>query len=85
MPRVTRGAFSTGEIVNGKPLMAPNGCSRHGRGHGWEYLEISGRFYCMACVFEALGPLPIYFTGADGSAVLAAGVKPLASVSVDNA
>lgn len=59
-------------------FMAPNGCARTGRGHGWEIISVGSVSFCLACVVEKLGPRPIYFTGSPaGEAILSAGVAPL--------
>lgn len=76
--RVSRGFRSTGRMVGGKPEMAPSGCRQRGIRHGWEFLTVGGRRYCLGCLFDVLGPQPIYYTGSPhAETILGAGVVPL--------
>lgn len=50
---VTRWCHSTDEVVNGKPVMRPNGCTVRAPAHGWEIISVDGRDFCLGCVRDA--------------------------------
>ena len=63
--------------------MAPNGCKNSAHNHGYEFMQIDGRRYCLGCMSDAaydkFGSLrPWFYTGSPyASELLALGVKPL--------
>ena len=63
--------------------MAPNGCKNSGHNHGYEFMQIDGRRYCLGCLTDAVhtksGSLrPWFYTGSPHAAeILALDVKPL--------
>ena len=69
--------------LNPDGTMAPNGCKNPGHKHGYEFMQIHGRRYCLGCMTDAtfakFGSMrPWFYTGSPHVAgLLGLGVKPL--------